>query len=84
MVRGDGGGGTTIIRSRGCDEGVEVRALILVARQFGKIAAELRGLRELYELDLNSRGIYRPTPGMRDDVELSYEVKEPDKSALDW
>lgn len=52
-----------------------VKALFLLARYFRRIALALEGLRELYELDLQSRGIVRVRPGVTDEVEVMYGPK---------
>jgi hypothetical protein len=47
-----------------------------------RIADALEGIRELYELDLIERGIYKPRDGMADEVEICYGPKEP--SEPEW
>lgn len=60
-----------------------IRAAISPSRA---IAAELRIIRELYELDLASRGLYRITEtASKGDTEISYsDVDEPRKKANRW
>jgi hypothetical protein len=49
------------------------------------IAAELRIIRELMEIDLASRNLFRPTQvSRRDDVEISYSGDDPNKKTRGW
>ncbi len=48
------------------------RAVILVARYFRRIAISLEKIHDLYVLDLESRGIRKPIPGVHDIDELVY------------
>lgn len=53
------------------------KAILILARQFRRLGDEVAALRELYELDCNSRGIYRmPKTAIHDDTEISYDVKQ--------
>ena len=51
------------------------KSVMLVARYFRRIALALEAIRELYELDLASRGIVRVDPNLRDEVEITYGVE---------
>jgi len=55
------------------------KAVLLIARHFRRIARELESMRQLYELDLQSRGVWRVQPGLKDEVELQYG-EQPRKS----
>ena len=53
------------------------RALHLFAKSLVRIALALEQLRDLYQLELATRGIVAPTPGMKDEVEVVYGYQEP-------
>lgn len=55
-----------------------IRLLLSLFRPLAGMAADLRMLRELYELDMQSRGLYRRVEKPeKDDTEVSYSHEEP-------
>lgn len=48
------------------------KAVLLLARYVRRVGVELESIRQLYELDLQSRGIVRVDPRLVDQVELCY------------
>lgn len=55
------------------------RILDFYFRPLTRIAHALESLVKLYRLDLAERGIVEPNPGIHDEIEVLYGVKEPDK-----
>jgi hypothetical protein len=53
------------------------RALHLFAKSLARIATALEQLRNLYQLELSTRGIVPLTPGVKDEVEVVYGYQEP-------
>lgn len=60
-----------------------MRALFLFARSLKRIAVALEALEQLYRLDCQSRGIIQTKPGIKDEVEVSYEAK-PEQPETIW
>ena len=61
------------------------KALLLVGRYFRRIAVALESIRELYELDLSSRGVYRTrTPTKDDEVDIMYGAKQSADIQDEW
>lgn len=54
-----------------------IRAILRHRVTQKRVAAALEGIRDLYEMDLRSRGIYSFDPKIRDKVEISYGPQEP-------
>lgn len=48
------------------------RTIRLFAKSLARIANALEEIRDLYKLDLATRGIVPITPGIHDEVEISY------------
>lgn len=48
------------------------KALLLIARYFRRIAIALESIHRLYELELGQQNIIITTPGLRDEVEITY------------
>lgn len=56
-----------------------IRIIRLCVKSLSRIAAALESLRDLYELDLESRGIIRADARLTDQVEVSYGFTEPER-----
>ncbi len=57
-----------------------VKALLLNARYFRRIAIALERMEVLYRLELRTQGIFETDPNLKDEVEVSYgsKVTDPD------
>lgn len=55
-----------------------IRTLRLFVKSLTRIAAALEDIRDLYRLDLATRGIVQTSPTVTDAVEISYGYQEPD------
>ena len=60
------------------------KTVLLVARYFRRIAVALESLRDLYEMDLASRGIQKTQPGLKDPVEVVYGPVETKTEEESW
>jgi hypothetical protein len=52
-----------------------VRAILILAKSLKRIAVVLEKIHALYELELRYQGIVQITPGIVDEVEVSYGTK---------
>lgn len=52
------------------------RVLLIFARPLVRIAKALESLNELYRLDLESRGVFKPDYSIKDPTELVYTDEE--------
>ncbi len=55
------------------------RILRMLAKSFATIAASLSDIRDLYRLDLASRGVIQINPTIKDEVEVAYGYHEPEE-----
>ena len=55
-----------------------LRAFHTFGRSLVRIAIVLESLRDLYQLDLSSRGIIQITPDIEDEVEIAYGSRPAD------
>ena len=60
-----------------------VKALLIIARSFRRMAVALEHIESLYRLELNAQGIYETRAGLKDDVEVTYGVRVTDPDNLD-
>lgn len=56
-----------------------IRTIRLFTKSLVRIAAALEAIRDLYQLDLASRGIIPTDATIRDQVEVSYGYTEPER-----
>jgi len=56
-----------------------IRAIHLFAKSLLRIANALEEVRDLYRLELATRGIVPITPGIKDEVEIAYGYREPEE-----
>jgi hypothetical protein len=55
-----------------------IKALLLIARYYRRIALSLEHMERLKVLELRANGIYETDPAVSDEVEVSYGVKVTD------
>lgn len=56
-----------------------LRVIRLFSKDLSRLATAVSDLRDLYRLDLASRGIIQTNPSLKDELEVAYGAIEPER-----
>ncbi len=56
-----------------------IRVIRLFSKDLSRLATAVADIRDLYRLDLASRGVIQTNPALKDELEVSYASMEPER-----